>query len=292
MTIPRISPYPLPSETALPESRIRFVVDSARAALLVHDVQDYFLDFFDRSTSPIAPMLENQRVLLRTARDRGIPVIYTAQPPEQSREERGLLSEMWGPGITAAPRRSTIAQELKPRSDEIVLTKYRYSAFQRTDLADRLGQLGRDQLIVTGLFAHIGCLLSAADAFMRDLETFFVADALADFSREHHDRALFQVASCTGTVVTTRDLLESIPPQEGPGLWDSEEDLTRELAHMLQLDASDLTSETNLVDMGLDSLGMMTLVERFRKNGTSVTFLDLAETPTLEHYSALHFGRR
>jgi hypothetical protein len=39
---------------------------------------------------------------------------------------------------------------------------------------------------VCGVFAHIGCLLTAADAFSLDFETFLLADAVADFSLSDH----------------------------------------------------------------------------------------------------------
>lgn len=49
-----------------------------------------------------------------------------------------------------------------------------------------LKESGRNQLIITGVYAHIGCMTTATDAFMRDIKPFMVADALTDFSRDEH----------------------------------------------------------------------------------------------------------
>jgi len=295
MTIPRILSYELPLLDSLPKSRAAWDFDPTRAALLVHDVQEYFLDFYDRTASPIAPMLSNLKRLVELARVRGLPVIYTAQPPEQPTEERGLLNAVWGPGITQSPSRSGIAAELAPGPKDHVLTKFRYSAFQRTDLAGLLSRLGRDQLVVTGVYAHIGCLLSTADAFMRDIETFFVADALADFSRAHHEQAIFQVASCTGRVVGSGELEATLrepkanltEPRSAPGLSTNYSDFAQELAALLELDPNDLEPNSNLLDWGLDSLRIMTLVERYRALGLEVSFVDLAEEPTPARFWSL-----
>jgi bifunctional isochorismate lyase/aryl carrier protein len=89
-----------------------------------------------------------------------------------------------------------------------VLTKHRYSAFQRSNLETLMRARGRDQLVICGVYAHIGCMATAVEAFQRDIEAFFVADALADYSREKHDMALQWVAATCGVPLMTAQVTQ------------------------------------------------------------------------------------
>lgn len=208
--LPSIAPYDLPSEAELPASRADWTLDSERAALLVHDMQAYFVDAFTPDTAPIAPVIHAIAALVQAARARGVPVFYTAQNGDQDRRDRGLQADLWGPGMRHVPEHQPIVAPLAPAAGDHVLVKHRYSAFQRSNLETLMRARGRDQLIVTGIYAHIGCLLTAGEAFQRDIEPFFVGDALADFSRAWHDSALAQVADCIGVVLSARQTLEAL----------------------------------------------------------------------------------
>ena len=151
--------------------------------------------------------MANIAALIDLARALSIPVYYTAQPAHQPPADRALLNDFWGPGIGDNEEGARIIDELAPREGDTVLTKWRYSAFQRSDLAQTLRAGGRDQLMVTGVYAHIGCQVSAADAFMNDFQPFLVADAVADFSADHHAQALAWVAGRCGVVTHTQSLL-------------------------------------------------------------------------------------
>ncbi|MEV0582819.1 isochorismatase family protein [Nonomuraea sp. NPDC050310] len=201
MAIPAITPYPMPSRT--PDNRVDWQPSASRAVLLVHDMQNYFLDAFTPGHSPLVELMSNVLALRERCGDVGVPVVYSAQPGAQSREQRGLLQDFWGPGIGAPARESAIVAELAPREGDVLLTKWRYSAYQRTGLAELMARLGRDQLIICGIYAHIGVLMTACEAFMRDVQSFVVADAVADFSAEHHDMALTYAAQRCSAVTTT-----------------------------------------------------------------------------------------
>ncbi len=284
MSLPKITPYTLPH--TLPTHRVDWPFEPARAALLVHDLQDYFLDAYQRDAEPVPQMLANTRRLLAAARAAGMPVFYTAQPAQQGSAERGLLNAMWGPGVTTRPARAAICSEVTPLDGEVVLTKWRYSAFQRSDFADQLRALQRDQLIVCGVYAHIGCLMTACDAFMRDIEPFLVADAVADFSLREHQLAMDYVAQRCGRVVSTDSLLAALPGAAA-ALPAQPAELAAWVADSLGVEAAELPADANLLDLGLDSIRVMTFVQRFREAGRDVTFVQLAEEPTVQAWFAL-----
>jgi bifunctional isochorismate lyase/aryl carrier protein len=275
MTIPKIAPYPLPTRAELPDNRAPFRPDPARAVLLVHDMQRYFLDFFAKGASPLAPLLHNVQQLMTLCRAREVPVVFSAQPSDRARAARGLLDAMWGPGLPAYPERADIAPELAPRSDERVFIKTRYSAFVRTELLSFLHACGRDQLWICGVYAHIGCLFTAGEAFMNDIQPFVVADAIADFSRERHDAALSIIADCCGAVVDTAQLDALLRGEASYTALRLRDELGK-----LGVAADTLTDADDLRDAGLDSVRLLELTERLAGEGYEVTMVDLMECST------------
>ncbi|ARU05884.1 2,3-dihydro-2,3-dihydroxybenzoate synthetase [Comamonas serinivorans] len=208
-SLPRIPAYALPGASDLPAARGPWRLQPARAALLVHDMQRYFLSAFGDAPSPIPAVIAHIRQLLDWAHAQGVPVFYTAQHGNQDRRDRGLQADLWGPGMRALPEHEPIADAIAPAPGDIVLTKHRYSAFQRSNLETLMRARGRDQLVICGVYAHIGCLATAVEAFQRDIEPFFVADALADYSREKHDQAIAWVAATCAVPLTTAQVLEA-----------------------------------------------------------------------------------
>lgn len=65
------------------------------------------------------------------------------------------------------------------------------------------------------------------------------------------------------------------------------EDVRKEVADLLYEDPADLADHDDLIDWGLDSVRIMTLVEKWRKQGVQVAFADLAESPTLAEWWAV-----
>ncbi len=207
MGIPRITGYPMPTEHDLPPETLRWPCRPDRASLLVHDMQRYFLRPFPPDRSPLTELLANVATVVATARAAGVPVLYTAQPGAMTRQERGLLADVWGPGMGSAAEDREIPPPVAPQPGEPVLTKWRYSAFDRSPLATVLGE--RDQLVICGVYAHVGCLMTACDAFARDIQPFFVADAVADFDQHYHVLAVRYAAErCARTLTTQRLVAE------------------------------------------------------------------------------------
>jgi trans-2,3-dihydro-3-hydroxyanthranilic acid synthase len=210
MAMTPIAPYRMPGDGDLPSPAVAWRPRPDRAAVLVHDMQRYFLRPYPAGHSPLTDLIGNTMNLLAAARAAGIPVLYTAQPGGMSRPDRGLLHDFWGPGMSIEESDRGIADDVAPMPGDTVLTKWRYSAFFRSDLEDRLRRSGRDQLVVCGVYAHMGCLVTACDAFSRDIQPFLVADALADLSLDHHLTALRYAAARCAVPLSTAEVLAEL----------------------------------------------------------------------------------
>lgn len=201
--IPAIAPYPLPTAGSLPNVA-DWTPDPRRAVLVIHDMQRFFLR---PVPDPLRSRLVHNAALLRKrAASLGVPVAYTAQPGGMTERDRGLLKDFWGPGMRTVPEDREVVPELAPAPDDWLLTKRRYSAFYASGLLDRLRAAGRDQIALCGVYAHIGVLATAIEAFSHDIQVFLAADAVADFSAERHRFALDYVAQRCGMVLPSAEV--------------------------------------------------------------------------------------
>jgi len=287
MALPAIAPYSMPGAADLPRNKVSWTPDPQRSVLLIHDIQRYFVDAFTPGQSPVPELLANIQRLRRHCASLGIPVVYLAQPGGQTPEQRGLQLDLWGPGINGGPHQKEIVDALTPGEGDILLTKWRYSAFIKTGLLEMLRERGRDQLIISGIYAHIGCLQTASHAFMHDVKAFLVADALGDFSREQHLLALNYAAKLCAVTTTTQQVIEQLgsPVSQGEGLL-SRQQVRSDVAELLQ-EAASIGDDENLLERGLDSIRIMSLVERWRRTGAEISFVELAERPTLTDWYSL-----
>ncbi|HEX4818149.1 MAG TPA: isochorismatase family protein [Nonomuraea sp.] len=208
MSLPSIAPYAMPDPPAYPATL--HLPAPERSALLIHDMQGYFLRPFTLDAPPLADLLANVLALRQTCAEAGIPVLYSVQPGQQSPAERGLLMELWGPGPSADPADTDLPAALIPAPGDQVIVKRRYSAFHRTPLAHTLAELGRDQLLICGVYAHIGILATALEAFMLDIQPFVVADAVADFSADDHHTALGYISRRCGRTPATSQVIAAL----------------------------------------------------------------------------------
>ena len=179
--------------------------DFTKAALLILDMQEYFLDpashAFVPSAPAIVPVIERLAGALRAA---GRPVIATRHV--NTPRDAGMLGQWWNdlvvPGSPAA--------RLEPRLEKLatrVIDKGRYDAFHGTDLAVLLEVEGARQVVVSGVMTHLCVETTARAAFVRDYAVFVPVDATATYNRELHRASLLTLAHGVAAVVGARDIL-------------------------------------------------------------------------------------
>jgi ureidoacrylate peracid hydrolase len=104
-----------------------------------------------------------------------------------------------------------IVDELKPRAEDLVIVKNRYSGFARTSLDSELRRLGTRYLIFAGIATNVCVESTLRDAFFLDYWPILVSDAaMAAGPVGMHESTLFNVESFFGWTVSSAELLRAL----------------------------------------------------------------------------------
>ncbi len=175
-------------------------------ALLVIDMQRYFTDPSSHASFPAADdIVGNVQFLLAEFRSRGLPVLFTRHALERG-EDAGIMGSWWRDVLTVDNPLSAIDERVRPLTEERVVRKTRYSAFVGTDLERILNASKITRLVIAGVMTHLCCESTARDAFMRDHEVFFIADATASKDEELHLGSLRALADGFAILATTEEV--------------------------------------------------------------------------------------
>ena len=162
------------------------------AALLVLDMQNYFLREDSHAFIPSAPaILPNIQKLIQDFHARGLPVIFTRHVNTDA--DAGMMSRWWRDVIRPDTLDSEIHSSLEIAKG-IVIQKTQYNAFYNTTLEETLRSRGVEQVVVTGVMTHLCCETTARSAFVRGFEVFFCIDGTATYTEEHHRATLMNLA--------------------------------------------------------------------------------------------------
>jgi isochorismate hydrolase len=163
-----------------------------RAALLVLDMQDYFLCPGSHAFIPSAPaIIPNLQLLITNYYAANRPIIFTRHI--NTDEDAGMMSRWWRDVIRTDSPDSAIVASLDT-SRGIVIQKTQYDAFYNTSLEETLRGRGVEQVIVTGVMTHLCCETTARAAFMRGFEVFFCVDGTATYTEEAHCSTLLNLS--------------------------------------------------------------------------------------------------
>jgi nicotinamidase-related amidase len=159
------------------------LIERERALLVIVDVQERVttaIPGIDRIAATIGRLLEGARLL-------GVPVLALEQNPA-------------GLGATS----EALRRRLQPGE---VLTKLNFAGFREPDIRARIESLGRRQIVLAGIEAHVCVLQTALSLLAGGYETFVVADAVGSREVDNRNRALDRLARDGVGIVTSEMVL-------------------------------------------------------------------------------------
>ena len=182
------------------------LIDINRTALLILDMQRYFLDpdshAFIPSGAAIIPGLNRLGELFRFNKR---PVIATQHI--NTAEDAGMMGTWWSEVLTHDHPLINLHPDLGIKEDEI-LTKSQYNAFYQSDLGDILHNSNTEQLVIGGVMTHLCCETTAREAFVRGFEVFFPVDGTASYNQKFHEASLQNLAHGFAILTTVEQLLQ------------------------------------------------------------------------------------
>ena len=199
-----------------PFNQHRMDLNKDRSALLVIDMQKFFLDPESPTfTCGGLAILPNLKQLIEVFRKAGRPVIFTRHVHHPEKIDAGIMEWWWeGMCLDGSPE-SEVHDDIAPLPNEKIITKHRYSAFYNTDLETILRCLKIEDLVISGVMTNLCCESTARDAYYRDYRVFFLADGTGSINEQMHLASLLNLAFGFAFVTTAENIIRQMQKKQG-----------------------------------------------------------------------------
>jgi bifunctional isochorismate lyase/aryl carrier protein len=188
--------------------RHRFTFSPERVALLVLDMQKYFIDKSSHAFVPSAPAIVPKiKRLVQAFAKSNLPIISTRHL--NSEYDALMMSRWWKDVIIESNPLSEIVTELAS-PNAAVIKKTQYDAFYRTQLEDLLRGMGVEKLVVTGVMTHLCCETTARSAFVRGFVVFIPVDGTATYNEDFHFATYLNLSHGFAVPVLSDEILKSM----------------------------------------------------------------------------------
>lgn len=193
------------------------------AAVLIVDVQNDFcaeggaMHSEGRDLSLVQAMVPRLARFLDAARGAQVPCVWIRNV--YNTDPNWYLSEVW---LEQATRRRKglyverpVCQrdawngdfyQVRPRPDEVIVTKHRYGAFEGTDLNLVLRSRRVRTVIMAGVATNVCVETTARQAFLKDYYVVFASDCTATYSQAEHDGTLRNIDNFFGQVASADEI--------------------------------------------------------------------------------------
>lgn len=190
----------------------RVIFQPEKAAILILDMQEYFLQPDSHAFIPSAPaIISGINRLIAAFESLQRPVIATRHLNTQ--EDAGMMSKWWRDLINLQTAYSHYDKMVKI-NNPTQIDKTQYDAFYLTELENRLHNLNVTQVIICGVMTHLCCETTARSAFMRGFEVFFTVDGTATYNEELHRATLLTLSHGFAVPVLIEELLQKMETHE------------------------------------------------------------------------------
>lgn len=191
-----------------------FTLDPERSALVVLDMQRYFLDPTSHAFIPSAPaIVPNLMQLVGVYLDRKLPVIFTKHL--NTPQNAGSMDRWWSDLIQKDDPMSDLIPEIEAIKPTF-LEKEQYDAFFGTDLENWLHENNVTQVVIAGVMTHLCCETTARSAFVRGFEVYFLIDGTATYHIDFHRSSLLTLSHGFAHPVRIQQMIDSVTSSLDP----------------------------------------------------------------------------
>ena len=168
-------------------------------AILVIDMLKDFIEkngalYCGITARKIIPFIKTK---IKNAHRTNTLVIYVCDSHKEDDLEFKMFPKHCIEGTTGAE----IIDELKPKEEDIIIKKTRYSAFYKTNLEQILQEKNINEVEVVGVCTSICVMDTVGELRNRDIKVTVFKNGVADFDKEAHKFAIRRMEKIYGAII-------------------------------------------------------------------------------------------